>query len=242
MQAQAEQEPAPPPVAQEAPPPPRHRHHHRHRHATADAAPAPDRTGDDDDDDDDNDNDQAPPPAPDASDDSDDTPWPKAGSVDPFGLGPQYTTAQIKTMPIYERGHAYKNGERVQSPTTVRPHIWVYRCDRAAGCSEPIPIGEGWIQDGWYDAKAPRLVPYKEPPPLKPGENPYPNHGKPIDERELRGVPRYDSSTTYSFGAMVQQGYVTNPHYVIYRCTQKQCDRSPGTGNGWESYGWYGRD
>jgi len=232
----ADRQAQPPPVAQEEPPPPPHRHHHRHRPAAADAdaAPVQDRDGDDDD--------ETPPPERDRDPDDTGFTWPKAGSVDPLGMGTQYTAAQIKAIPVYERGRAYNKGDRVQISSSRQPNTRVFRCAYLARCTEEAPAGNGWQDDGWYDARAPRYVKYTPPPALKPGENPFPNFGKPIDEDELRGVPRFESGTTYSYGALVQAGYVTNPHYVVYRCTQKSCDHSPGVGNDWEPYGWYGRD
>jgi hypothetical protein len=203
----------------ESPSPPQH-HHHR--------------------DDNDNDNDDNETPATEPDDTS--FAWPPAGSVDPFGMGTQYTAADMRSIPTYERGRTYHKGDRVQIAGHGQPNTRVFKCLYLARCTEAAPAGNGWQDDGWFDARAPRYVKYTPPPALEPGENPFPRSGKPIDEDELHAAPGYDSTTTYPFGAMVQQGYVTNPHYVVYRCTQKACDHSPGTGNGWEAYGWYGRD
>jgi hypothetical protein len=234
---------APPPPEQQAveeapPPPPVHHHHHHHHQDDAVAATQPAaRAGDDDDDD------QTPPAPSQPPAHDDDEPWAPAGSVDQFGLGPQYTTEQIKKVPGYEKGHVYKNGGHVQMPEPVQPHVWVFVCHNPAGCTEsPIVAIQDWYNDGWYDPKAPRYKKYTPPPPLKPGENPFPEEGKPITEAEADAAPRFEYGTVYSFGALVSVGYSTSPHTIVYRCNAKTCETSSPSSDPWVAYGWYGRD
>jgi hypothetical protein len=124
-------------------------------------------------------------------------------------------------------------------PGSAHPRVRVFHCERAAGCSEAPPVGKGWQEDGWYDEKAPRYVKYTPPPPPKPGENRFPDSGTPLTEDELRAFPKYDRDKTYSFGALVQTGYVTSPRYVVFQCKRDKCDASPPS-SGWQRYGWYG--
>ncbi len=171
--------------------------------------------------------------------------WPPAGSEDPFGIGKdwkQYTTAELQRLPRYEPGRAYKNGTLVQEPWSI-PRTHVYRCSQPAGCNsrEPSANAAGWDNVGWYDERAPRYGRRMPLPPLKPGENPFPDDGKPLGDDEVNAVPSYNSGTTYSYGALVKVGYVTVPHEVVYKCKSKSCDRAP-IGNGWTAYGWHGRE
>jgi hypothetical protein len=253
-------DPSAQPPQEQQPPPPR-RVIYRHRHA-----PTPVANNDDDDDDqtprahDDQTassahDDEAPSPTHDEQTphhghhedhDADDSyNWPPAGSEDPFGIGKdwkQYTTAEIQRLPRYEPGRAYKNGTLVQEPWSI-PRTHVYRCSQPAGCTsrEPSANAAGWDNVGWYDERAPRYGRRMPLPPLKPGENPFPDDGKPLGDDEVSAVPEYNNGTTYSFGALVKVGYVTVPHEVVYKCKSKSCDRSP-TGNGWTAYGWHGRE
>jgi hypothetical protein len=228
------------PPTQEAPPPQR-RVIYTHRHAPPPGEDSDDETPPSQSDD------EAPQRGHghDESHHDDDYNWPPAGSEDPFGIGKdwkQYTTAEIQHLPRYEPGRAYKVGTVVQEPWSI-PRTHVYRCSQPTGCTsrEPSANAAGWDNVGWYDERAPRYVHRMPLPPLKPGENPFPSDGKPLGDDEANAVPRYDSGTTYSYGALVKVGYATVPHEIVYKCNAKQCDRSPG-GKPWTAYGWRGRE
>ncbi|HEX7839130.1 MAG TPA: hypothetical protein VF469_16750, partial [Kofleriaceae bacterium] len=70
------------------------------------------------------------------------------------------------------------------------------------------------------------------------GKNPFPDLGEQVTDEQLDQIPSYKRDRQYSYGAMVKEGYSSEPHTIIFRCQQAKCDDAP-SGHGWEPAGWY---
>jgi hypothetical protein len=78
----------------------------------------------------------------------------------------------------------------------------------------------------------------RPPPPQHAGQNPFPDLGPQLTDEQLDAIPSYDRRMQYTYGAMVREGYSSEPHTMAFRCGEPKCEGSP-SGHGWVNAGWY---
>lgn len=76
------------------------------------------------------------------------------------------------------------------------------------------------------------------PPARRDGKNPFPDDGPQLTDEQLDAIPDYDRDKQYTYGALVKEGFSSEPHEMAFRCGQEKCEDSP-PGDGWSSAGWY---
>jgi hypothetical protein len=79
------------------------------------------------------------------------------------------------------------------------------------------------------------------PKPAK-NRNAYPQYGRAMSESEMMDIPDMDRhQESFSYGAVVREGYSTVPHYIAFRCIQKpNCGDWAHMGSDWKAVGWWG--
>ena len=68
--------------------------------------------------------------------------------------------------------------------------------------------------------------------------NPFADLGSQLTDEQLHDIPSYERNKEYSYGAVVWEGYSSEPHVIVYRCHEAKCERGP-SGHGWVAAGWY---
>ena len=156
-----------------------------------------------------------------------DPPKPAAGSA--------ATAGSASTTPTLAPG-ATPAGSAAPTTTSMTPEAQA-KLDKLVGAR---PGSHAPIKPTPEPGAKPETPP-APPKPAKP-RNLYPQYGRAMSESEIMDIPDMDRhQESFSYGAVVREGYSSVPHYIAFRCIKKpNCGDWAHMGSDWKAVGWWG--